>query len=106
VDELIRVVDFTPCEISPVATEDDCGFVRYLTPTPEFAVWRGDLSSQTMDIPRTDSCRILLVVDGEAQVRHNDTCLDLNAGDAVLIPYGEDVMASGSATVFISSPGV
>ncbi|MDR2929404.1 MAG: mannose-6-phosphate isomerase, class I [Propionibacteriaceae bacterium] len=106
VDELIRVVDFTACEARPIQTEDDGGFVRYLTPTPEFAVWRGDLNSQAMSVPRTDSCRIALVVDGEAHLRQADSSIDLSAGEAVLIPFGEDVSATGSATIFICAPGV
>ncbi|MCL2483279.1 MAG: mannose-6-phosphate isomerase, class I [Propionibacteriaceae bacterium] len=106
VDELIRVVEFIPCEVAPVQTEDDAGFVRYLTPTPEFAVWRAELSSQPMTIPRRDSCRIALVVDGEARLRQAESTIDLATGEAVLIPYGEDVTASGSATIFVSAPGV
>ena len=106
VDELIHVVDFTPSTITPVGTEDDGGFLRYLTPTPEFAVWRGELSSQPLKLPRTDSCRIALVVDGEAQLNRADSVVDLNAGDAVLIPFGEKVSATGSATIFVSAPGV
>ncbi len=106
VDELIRVVDFTPVEAAPVATEEDGGFTRYLTPTPEFALWRGELSSQPLAIPRVDSCRIALVIDGEAHLRHDETIIDLATGEAVLIPYGEDVQATGSATIFVSAPGV
>ena len=125
VDELIRVVDFTPSQIAPVETEMESGFVHYLTPAPEFTVWRGELSTLPMDVPRTNSCRIALVVDGEAQLSlHHDAVdeqppfspygdqsgqadfLDLSAGDAVLIPYGEHVTASGSSTIFISAPGV
>ena len=106
VDELIRVVDFTPYEISPVDTADDAGFVHYLTLTPEFTVWRGELSAEPMDVPGTDSCRIVLVVDGEAHLCTGDECWDVNEGEAVLIPYGENVTASGSATIFISAPGV
>ncbi|MCL2736613.1 MAG: mannose-6-phosphate isomerase, class I [Propionibacteriaceae bacterium] len=106
VDELIRVVDFTPSQVAPVATEVDGGFVRYVTPTPEFAVWRGELSSDPVPVPRTDSCRIALVVDGEAQLCHGETTLDLTMGQAVLIPFGEDATATGSATIFLCSPGV
>ena len=106
VDELIRVVDFTPYAISPVETTDDGGFVHYLTPAPEFTVWRGELTADPMDVPGTDSCRIGLVVDGEAHLCLGDECWDVNEGEAVLIPYGEKVTASGSATIFISAPGV
>jgi len=106
VDELIRVVDFTPYDISPVETADDGGFVHYLTPAPEFTVWRGELSAESMNVPGTDSCRIALVVDGEAHLCLGDECWDVGEGEAVLIPYGEKVTASGSATIFISAPGV
>jgi mannose-6-phosphate isomerase len=106
VDELIRVVDFTPYDIAPVETADDGGFVRYLTPAPEFAVWRGELTAEPMDVPDTESCRIGLVVDGEAHLCSGDECWDVDEGEAVLIPYGEKVTASGSATIFISAPGV
>ncbi len=106
VDELIRVVDFTPSEVAPVGTEDDGGFTRYLTPTPEFALWRGELGSQPLNLPRPDSCRIALVIDGEAQLRQADTTLELATGEAVLVPYGQEVSASGSATMFVSAPGV
>jgi mannose-6-phosphate isomerase len=106
VDELIRVVDFTPSQIGPVPTQNDGGFTRYLTPAPEFAVWRGELSSQPLRLPRADSCRIALVVDGEAVLRQDETSLELSTGQAVLIPYGEDVQAHGTATLFVSAPGV
>ncbi|MDR0782307.1 MAG: mannose-6-phosphate isomerase, class I [Propionibacteriaceae bacterium] len=106
VDELIRVVDFTPSAVGPVDTEDDKGFTRYLTPTPEFAAWRGELTSKPITLPRTASCRIALVVDGEAQLRRDGTKLDLGPGEAVLIPYGHEVKAAGSATIFVASPGV
>jgi len=106
VDELIRVVDFNPYEIAPVETADDGGFVRYITPAPEFTVWRGELTAEPMDVPDTESCRIALVVDGEAHLCTGDECWDVDEGEAVLIPYGEHVTASGSATIFISAPGV
>ncbi|MDR2973181.1 MAG: mannose-6-phosphate isomerase, class I [Propionibacteriaceae bacterium] len=106
VDELIRVVDFTPHAVAPVATEEDGAFTRYLAPTPEFALWRGELSGQAIAIPRADSCRILLVIDGEAHLTQADDTVDLEAGEAVLLPYGEDAQASGSATIFVAAPGI
>ncbi|MDR0848849.1 MAG: mannose-6-phosphate isomerase, class I [Propionibacteriaceae bacterium] len=106
VDELIQVVAFEASEPVIVPTESDAGFVRYITPTPEFALWRGDLTSKAVAIPRTDSCRIGLVIDGEAQLRQGESVVDLTPGQAVLMPFGEEVTASGSATLFVASPGV
>jgi mannose-6-phosphate isomerase len=108
VDELIHVVDFTPSTIAPVETRDDGGFINYLTPTPEFSVWRGDLSASPMVIPAADACRIALVVDGEASLgsARDATNLELSTGEAVLLPAGEKVTAQGSATIFVAAPGV
>ncbi|MCL1923129.1 MAG: mannose-6-phosphate isomerase, class I [Propionibacteriaceae bacterium] len=106
VDELIRVVDFSPCEMTCVDTTDEAGFTRYLTESHEFILWRGDLASEPIQIPGTDTCRIVLVVEGEAELSQDDTTLELIAGQAVLLPVGEKVTACGSATIFIGAPGV
>ena len=106
VDELIRVVEFVPSEIHPVDTADDGGFQHYLTPAEEFQVWRGELTADTVTVPRTDLCRIALVVDGEARLSQADSCLEVDTGQAVLIPYGEEITASGSATLFVTAPGL
>lgn len=106
VDELIQVVAFETSVPAVVPTEEDGGFVRYITPTPEFALWRGDLVSKPTTIPRTDSCRIGLIIDGEAQLRHGNSVVNLTPGEAVLMPFGEEISASGSATLFVASPGV
>jgi len=105
VDELISVVDFTGCTVAPVQTTDDEGFTRYLTPAPEFTVWRGELSATPIPVPATASARIALVVDGEAHLADDDSSIDLGTGDAVLIPAGHQVGAAGSATLFISAAG-
>ncbi|MDR2895755.1 MAG: mannose-6-phosphate isomerase, class I [Propionibacteriaceae bacterium] len=106
VDELIRVIDFAPTGIDIVNTEDDAGLTRFLTPTPEFALWRGDLTSQPVELPRTDACRIVLAIDGEADLTTSATQLNLTTGQAALLPFGEAVTASGSATIFMCAPGV
>ena len=106
VDELIQVIDFTATTIAPVETQDDYGFIRYLTPTTEFKVWRGDLLNQPQAVPASDSCRIALVVDGEAHLNSGDTSAELTTGEAVLILAGEQASAAGSATIFVSAPGV
>ncbi|MDR0960541.1 MAG: mannose-6-phosphate isomerase, class I [Propionibacteriaceae bacterium] len=106
VDELIHIVDFSSSTPERTATEDDGGFTRYLAPAPEFAVWRGELSSQPLRLPRPNACRVMLVIDGDATLKDDDDTLTLGVGEAALIPYGEDVTVTGTATVFVGSPGV
>jgi len=105
VDELIRVVDFSPREYEPVAREMADGFLRYLTPASEFTVWRGELNHSRVTLPATKACRIVLAADGEAELRSFDSSLDLGVGEAALITYGEQVTATGSATLFVTAPG-
>jgi mannose-6-phosphate isomerase len=106
VDELIHVVSFQPSSIAPVPTRDEAGFIHYLTEAPEFSVWRGELSRSRLPLPATDSCRLALVIDGEAELRSEQSSLELGLGQAALIPCGEAVDAIGSATIFVSAPGV
>ncbi|MDR1450226.1 MAG: mannose-6-phosphate isomerase, class I [Propionibacteriaceae bacterium] len=106
VDELIHVVDFSPSPIAPVATEEDGGFTRYVTPAREFTAWRGELSRHPIRFPDTRACRLALATDGEAVLRSGDETLDLGVGEAALLAYGEEVTATGSATLHVSAPGL
>ncbi|MDR1807724.1 MAG: mannose-6-phosphate isomerase, class I [Propionibacteriaceae bacterium] len=106
VDELIHVVEFVPSVAAPVEREAVDGFWRYVTPTPQFTAWRGELNHKVVTVPATKTCRIALATDGEAELRSDAGVLDLDVGEAALIPYGERVTATGSATLFVSAPGV
>jgi mannose-6-phosphate isomerase len=106
VDELIHVVEFVPQPFAPVAQEEEDGFVRYVTPAPEFAVWRGELNHKKATLPATKACRIALATDGEAELKTGGQTLGLAVGEAALLVYGEAVTASGSATLFVAAPGV
>lgn len=105
VEQLMQVVEFQASTVQPVETIQDHGFVRYITQASEFTLYRGDLSSESVDIPQTDSGRIALVVEGEAQLSNGNSTIDLTAGQAVLIPYGDQATAQGSATIFVGVPG-
>ena len=105
VDELIRVVDFAPSEYEPVERTMVDGFLRYLTPAAEFTVWCGELNHDRVTLPATKACRIVLATDGEAELRSSTETLNLDVGDAALVPYGEEVSAAGSATLFVTAPG-
>jgi mannose-6-phosphate isomerase len=107
VDELIHVVEFIPSPIAPVATVIEDGFTRYVTPAREFTAWRGELGRLPVRLPDSKACRIVLATDGEARLRNSDDeTLDLDVGEAALLTYGEEVWAAGSATLFISAPGL
>jgi mannose-6-phosphate isomerase len=106
VDELIHVVEFVPGEYDPVAREPEDGFVRYVTPAPEFCAWRGELNHKRVTLPAAKACRIALATDGEAELTSTTGKLDLEVGEAALLPYGEEVTATGSATLFVCAPGV
>jgi mannose-6-phosphate isomerase len=106
VDELIRVVDFSASEVTPVSTSEDSGFTHYQTETDDFTLWRGELSSEEVEIPGSSTCRIALVVEGEAELNQGGTTMDLTAGQAVLLPAGDTVRARGSATLFVGAPGI
>jgi mannose-6-phosphate isomerase class I len=103
---LIKVVEFVPSEAGPTSRTPDHGFVRYVTPALEFTAWRGDLNHHRLPVPATKSCRVALATDGEAELRGPGGAIDLDVGQAALIPYGEEVTAAGSATLFITAPGV
>lgn len=107
VDELVQVVTFHSGPLARVETRDaGSGFRRYLTPTPEFAVWRADLTDVPARVPAPERARIVLAVDGVATlVREDGSVLDLDVGEASLLRAGEDVSASGSSTMFVSACG-
>jgi len=106
IDEVIHVVDFTPRTPAPVETEQEGVFTRYLTPTPEFAAWRGELGRDDAVLPRTDACRIVIALDGTAVLHRGDVDVTLAPGEAAVLGYGEEVTAHGDATLFVTSPGV
>ena len=106
VDELLRLLDFTPGVPDLVeAVAEEPGVWRYRTPAPEFALWRLDLDGQEVPLPGSGHGRIALVVEGSAQLSGPAT-LELARGESAFVTALDDVRVTGTGTVFVAGPGV
>ena len=107
VDELLRILDFTPKPpdlVRPV--EEALGLWRYPTPAPEFALWRVEVNDSAVELPETDSGRILLVIKGEVSVRADETEIALRKGQSAFASAAETVLVAGVGTAFLAAPGL
>ena len=108
VDELVRIVDFTPLTpqvLSPVAV--GAGVSRYPTSCPEFDVWVLRPDAGVVALPAAEMPRIALVTEGEATFSDADDTLRLTRGRAVFVPATSGpITVTGDATVFVGSPGL
>jgi mannose-6-phosphate isomerase len=105
VDELLRLLDFTPGWSGPVpVTEDAPGAFRYRTGAPEFALWRLE-SEDRLPVPADGLGRVLLATDGSARVRSGDHELPLAAGQSVFLRADEGAVIIGRGTVFVGTTG-
>lgn len=107
VDELLAILDFTPGFpgfVEPV--EEAEGRWRYPTPAPEFALWRLEPRETVVELPATDLGRVLLVTDGSVVIEGGDSDLPLGRGRAAFAKAGEELLVSGSGTLFVAGPGV
>lgn len=107
VDELAAVLDFSVIDPVPVEVGDEGeGRVRFLTPAPEFALWRVDCSDTPTTVPARTTGRIVLVTQGRVLLRTGDTSLTLHRGEAAFLPAGEQVGVNGSGTAYVAAPGL
>ena len=111
VAELVSVLDFTPGvpELVSVVAEE-AGVWRYVTPAPEFAMWRVDLSAETsgdpVRLPGLGSGRMVLVIEGSVEVSDQTSARCLPQGAAVFGYPDETLTATGRGTVMVASSGV
>lgn len=104
VDELVRVVDFDAAPVELVRTEPVApGLTRYLTPAPEFVLWRLDAEGQTVELPATGLGRVLHVIDGEFTGQDGT---ELGKGRSAFIEAGEQASVTGTGLAFLAAPGV
>lgn len=108
VDALVQVVDFAaaPVEVLHPVPEGS-GVSRYLTPAPEFALWRLDLApDQPAMLPGQGRARILLLTDGHVACATADETIELVKGRSAFIAADEVVRLTGSCTAFVAASGV
>jgi mannose-6-phosphate isomerase len=105
VDELLRLLDFTPGWAGPVpVVEESPGVHRYRTPAPEFALWRLEADHDPV-VPAGDLGRIVLVAAGSPTLRSGSGELALTRGRSAFLRPDETVTVSGSGTAFVGSTG-
>lgn len=109
VQELLAVLDFTPGVPDLVPVEDEGpGIHRYVTPAPEFSLWRIDAATEPVVVPATGRGRIVLVVEGSVEVSDGAGTVPLVRGESVF-GYPDDALtvmgAGGPGTVMLAAPG-
>ncbi|HEY9292451.1 MAG TPA: mannose-6-phosphate isomerase, class I [Microlunatus sp.] len=109
VDELLKVLDFTPGWPGVVPTvEQSAGVVSYQTPAPEFALWRLDVDHDQGGgpaVPADQLGRVALATDGSVSLHTRETTLHIGQGQAAFLQPGEQVTAAGNGTVFVGAAG-
>jgi mannose-6-phosphate isomerase len=110
VGELVKVVDFEPSApqaIHPIAVSE--GVQKYPTPCEEFDVWRiaPRAGLDPIRLPGEGSARILLVIEGEAELTNGADQLRLHRGDAAFLPATDPTASiSGDAVAFLTASGL
>ena len=108
VDELVRIVDFSPHHPRVLRARAVAPGVRhYPTDIPEFAVWGLDPRPGTsVPLPGDGTPRIALVTEGHATFTDADGAVDLGRGRAVFVAANNSpVSVQGDGQVYVSSPG-
>ena len=106
VEELLKILDFTPIAANPVScTEEAPGVWRYATPAPEFAVWRLEVGDEPISVPAAGCGRVLLVTEGSLLAQAG-ALLDLRRGQAAFLTASDDVVLTGRGTAFAVAPGI
>ncbi len=106
-DELISVVDFTPM-IPPnnQPAPDAPGVHRYDFDVAEFSLYRASVNeSGPIELPESESGRIVLVTDGKIVLDSEDASLEMHQGRAAFVEAGAEVTATGNGICFLAAPG-
>jgi len=101
VPELLEVLDFQSAKVvlAPSARHD--GELRYLTPAREFALSRIDLDPHGVALGNVSGPEIVVITQGEGEVRRSGERVPLAAGDAAFIAaQGGPVVLAGNGTAF------
>lgn len=107
VDELAKIVDFTPGEVEIFpAAPSGADLWQYPTPAPEFAVWRVSPQRRPVLMPATDRARIIVCTEGSLDLFANGVGLTLKRGESAFFGAGEAANVAGRGGGFIGAPGV
>lgn len=110
VAELVSVLDFTPGapQLVEVVAEGR-GVWRYVTPAPEFVMWRVDLRPASVGggvvLPGAGSGRIVLVVEGSVEISDQVSTRALTRGNAIYGYPAERLTGTGTGTVMVATSG-
>ena len=107
VDALLDLLDFAP-GVPPLVetTLDAPGVLRYLTPAPEFTLWRLAPDDDGCAVPAPGSGRVVLAMDGEVVLESDEDELRLARGQAVFVFPEDDLRLSGRGVAFVAGPGI
>ncbi len=108
VDALVQVVEFEagPVEVLHPVSEGP-GVARYLTPAPEFALWRLDLEpTESVLLPGAGRARIILLTDGHVACATSGETIELVKGRSAFVAADEQVRLTGSCVAFVAAAGV
>lgn len=106
VDELLRLLDFTPGWAGPVPiTEESDGVYSYRTEAPEFALWRVEIDRPEVAVPAAGLGRVLLVTDGTLSIAGPENTLEIDRGQSVFLRADETATLTGSGTAFVGAAG-
>lgn len=107
VPELVRVLDFSPIEATPLAPEHPAPGVEVFRPdVPDFAldhvVVGGDVASAPVELPGT---AIALCTAGEVELAGATGSLTLARGEAAVVTADEGPLSvAGEGTLFVATP--
>ncbi|MBO0811722.1 MAG: mannose-6-phosphate isomerase, class I [Microlunatus sp.] len=106
VDELLRLLDFTPGWAGPVPIEQQSpGVYHYRTGAPEFGLWRLDVD-QAGELPAYGLGRVALCAEGAVTLQSGGQKLELIRGRSAFLAPEESVVVEGSGAVFVGAAGV
>jgi len=105
IEELLAIINFGAEVPAPVpCLEEASGVWRYVTPAPEFALWRLEVAD-SVAVPGTGSGRVLLLTEGEVEARSQST-LSLDQGAAAFLTADEQVELAGTGRAYLAAAGV
>jgi mannose-6-phosphate isomerase len=106
VDALLEILDFSP-GVPPLveAAAEAPGTLRYLTPAPEFTLWRLEPEEDACAVPGTGFGRIVLAMEGDLDLENEKDALRLGRGQAAFCCPEDELSLSGHGVAFVAGPG-